>query len=165
MNENAVNTQGMCMDWDDEIEEDGQEFYNFEVTQMERGRSKGGGKIPACNMATITMSVDAGDGKTATCRTNILLYRTLEWKVSQFFRSIGMKKDGERVKMDWNRVVGAVGRAHFKPRKYTDKDGNEKEANDIAYFIDYDEKVTPQPDPMSGFVNVAEGQDEELPFE
>ena len=171
MNENTVNTQGMCLDWDDEIQEDGQEFlvleegdYNFEVTNMERGRSKGGGKIPACNMAAITMSVDAGDGRTATCRTNLLLYKTLEWKLSQFFRSIGMKKDGERVKMDWNRVIGSVGRAHFKPRKYVNSEGEEREANDVAYFIDYDEKATPQK-PEPDFVNVPEGADEELPFD
>ncbi|MBQ9307586.1 MAG: hypothetical protein IJ229_06650 [Clostridia bacterium] len=166
---NSVNTQNMCMDWEDEIEQDGEQFvileegdYNFEVVNMERGRSKGGGKIPACNMATITMAVDAGDGKTATCRTNLLLYKTLEWKLSQFFRSIGMKKEGESVKMQWNKVIGSVGRAHFKPRKYTNNDGEEREANDVAYFIDYDEKVTP-PKPEPDFVPFDEAK-EELPF-
>lgn len=165
-----VNTQGMFLDWDDEIQEDGQEYivldegdYNFEVSSMERSRSKGTGKIPACNMATLNLAVDAGNGKTATCRTNILLYKTLEWKISQFFRSIGQKKDGERVKMDWNKVVGAVGRAHFKPRKYTDNEGNEKQTNDIAYFIDYDETVSPQKNPP-GFVEVEDDKDDSLPF-
>ena len=49
------------MDWDDAIENDGQEFiilpegdYNFMVTGFERGRFPGSAKIPACNKATIT---------------------------------------------------------------------------------------------------------------
>ena len=36
----------------------------------------------------------------------------------------------------WNQVVGAGGRAHFKPRKYTNKDGEERTANDVASFYD-----------------------------
>ena len=39
------NNQNMCMGWDDQIENDGQEFiilpegdYNFTVTEFERGR-------------------------------------------------------------------------------------------------------------------------------
>ena len=30
------------------------------------------------------------------------------------------------------------GRARFKPRKYTDREGNEREANDVDKFYDYD---------------------------
>ena len=165
-------SQSLFMDWDDEIEEDGQEFlileegdYRFEVTAMERGRSKGSGKIPACNMATITLAVDAGNGKTATCRTNILLYRTLEWKISQFFRSIGQKLDGQRVKMDWNKVIGSVGRAHFKPRSYTAQNGEERQTNEVSYFIDYDGRPASQPDLMAGFSDVKDDAQDSLPFD
>jgi hypothetical protein len=42
--------------------------------------------------------------------------------------------------MDWNKVVGSQGRAHFKPRTYTNQNGEEKQANDVERFIDYDEK-------------------------
>ena len=42
--------------------------------------------------------------------------------------------------MDWNKVIGAQGRAHFKPRPYKDKNGNDHEANDVERFIDYDPK-------------------------
>ena len=163
------NTENLFLDWEDEIEEDSGEFlvleegdYNYTVTGMERGRSKGSGKIPACNMAKLTLSVDAGEGRTASCVTNILLYKTLEWKISQFFRSIGAKKEGERVRMDWNKVVGAAGRAHFKPRKYTNQNGEERQTNEVDYFIDYDEKLTPKP-PEPGFEPV--GEDEAMPFD
>ena len=48
------NQLDMCMDWNDVIESDGQDFvlleegdYNFTITEFERGRFPGGNKIPA----------------------------------------------------------------------------------------------------------------------
>ena len=42
--------------------------------------------------------------------------------------------------MDWNKVLGSKGRAHFKPKSYTNQYGDEKVFNDIEKFIDYDEE-------------------------
>lgn len=141
--------QNMCLDWDDAIENDGQEFvllpegdYNFTVTNFERGRYPGGAKLPACNKASLTLQVKTNDG-IAMIHTDLFLYRTVEWRISSFFRCIGQKKHGERLVMDWNKVVGSKGRAHFKPRTYTDRDGNERQTNDVDRFIDYDEKFFP----------------------
>ena len=165
-----MENQDLRMGWDDEIQEDGQDFlvleegdYNFTVTNMERSMSSGSGKIPASNMAKLTLSVEAGDGKTASCNTNIILYRTLEWKISQFFRSIGQKKDGEKVRMDWGKVIGSVGRAHFKPRTYKNKNGEDRQTNEVDYFIDYDEKLTPKPKEPD-FMPVSDTE-EALPFD
>ena len=78
------------MDWNDSIESDGQEFilleegdYNYVVTNFERGRFPGGQKIPACNKATITVQVDTADG-VASIKFDLLLYRSVEWKISAF---------------------------------------------------------------------------------
>lgn len=132
-----LNNNDMLMDWDDAIENDGQEYvilpegdYNFTVVDFERGRFPGSAKIPACNKATLTLQVNTADG-TATIKTDLILYRSLEWRISSFFRCIGQKKHGERLVMNWNAVVGSRGRAHFKPRNYTDRDGNERQANDV----------------------------------
>ncbi|MBO5569061.1 MAG: hypothetical protein J6A79_09070 [Clostridia bacterium] len=134
------------MDWGDAIENDGQEFvvlpegdYTFTVTNFERGRFPGSAKIPPCNKATLTINIDNDKGS-ATARFDLILYRTLEWKIASFFRCIGQKKHGERVVMDWNKVVGARGRAHIKPRSYT-KDGEERQVNDVDRFLDYDPSV------------------------
>ena len=85
----------------------------------------------------------------------------MEWKLSSFFRCIGQKKHGERVTMDWTKVVGSKGRAHFKPRTYTDRDGNERQANDVDRFYDWEEQYFP-----AERVRMAElaGDDDELPF-
>jgi len=139
------NNKEMLMDWNDSIENDGQEFvilpdgeYNFTVTNFERGRFPGGQKIPACNKATITIQVDSNDG-IAVVKFDLLLYRSLEWRISQFFRSIGQKKHGEKLTMDWNKVIGSRGRAKFKQRSYTALNGEERVTNDVDRFIDYDE--------------------------
>ena len=141
-----MNENNMIMDWNDSIESDGTEYillpegdYNFEVINFERGRFPGSAKIPACNKASIVVQVNTKDG-VATVKFDLLLYRTLEWRISGFFRSIGQKKHGEKLTMDWNKVVGSKGRAHFKQRTYVNNQGEEKSINDIAYFIDYKEE-------------------------
>ena len=164
MTDNNMNIENMFLDWDDSIENDGQEFvilpegdYNFTVTDFERGRFPGSVKIPACNKASLTLRVDTEDG-VAFVKTDLLLYRSLEWKISSFFRAIGQKKHGERLVMDWNKVLGAQGRAHFKPRNYTASDGSERTTNDCDRFIDYDPANFPE---KETWVEV----DDEIPFE
>jgi len=141
-----IDNKDMLMDWNDAIEEDGQEYvllpegdYNFTVTNFERGRFPGGQKVPACNKATITVQVDTKEG-IATVKFDLLLYRSLEWRISAFFRCIGQKKHGEKLTMDWNKVIGSKGIAHFKQRSYTNNQGEEKFTNDIERFIDYNEE-------------------------
>lgn len=166
MAENYQNDQNMFLDWNDTLENDGQEFvtleegdYIFEVTAFERGRFPGGPKIPACNKAALTLQVKT-DAGVAVIKTDLLLYKSMEWKLSSFFRCIGQKKHGERMQMDWSKVVHSHGRAHFKPRNYTDRDGNERQVNDVDHFYDWDEQYfSTEP------VQFAEVPDEdELPF-
>jgi len=165
-NNNNAPAQDMCMDWDSAIESDGQEFitleegdYNFEITNFERGRFPGSAKIPACNKATITAVVRTATG-IASVKFDLILYRSLEWRISSFFRCIGQKKHGERLVMDWNKVLGSKGRAHFKPRTYTNNNGEEKIVNDIERFIDYDPSFFTGDD--GGFIEL--NPDDELPF-
>ena len=160
------NNTDMIMDWSDAIESDGQEFvileegdYNFTVTNFERGRFPGSAKIPACNKAALTLQVKTADGKLATIKFDLILYRSLEWRISSFFRCIGQKKHDERLVMDWNKVVGAKGRARFKPRSYTNRDGEERQVNDVDKFYDWDEKFFPADD---GWTEL--GDDDDLPF-
>ena len=159
-NNNAV------LDWNDIIEDDGQEFvlleegdYNFTVTNFELGHFPGSAKLPACNKATITLEVDTRDG-CAYVKHDLLLCRNLEWRISSFFRCIGQKKHGERLVMDWNKVLYAQGRAHFKSRTYTNRDGEERKANDVDRFYDYDPNFFSDEDNWTDLP----GSDDELPF-
>lgn len=132
------------MDWNDTIETDGSEYivleegdYNFVIMDFERGRFPGSAKIPPCNKATITANVRTEAGN-ASVKFDLILCRSLEWKLAAFFRCIGQKKKDEPLKMDWTKVVGSGGRAHFKPRSFISSSGEERMVNDIERFIDYD---------------------------
>ena len=156
--------QNMFLDWSDIIENDGTEFitldegdYNFTVTGFERGRFPGGTKIPACNKASLSLQVETEKG-VVNVRLDLLLYKTMEWKLSAFFRCIGMKKQGEKLSMNWNGIVGSKGRGHFNTRTYTDRDGNERTVNEIDRFYDYDEKFF-EPENERPLIN-----EDELPF-
>lgn len=125
------------MDWGDVIESDGQEHkvlpegdYDFTITKFERGRFPGSPKIPPCNKAILTLNVNG-----VTIKTDLILYKTLEWKLAAFFRSIGQKKHGEKLTMDWNKVEGANGRARISIRKY-ERGGQTYEINDVAEWLD-----------------------------
>lgn len=138
--------KGRELGWDDVIEIDDPEYnnvildegdYKFKVVDFKRGRTKGSDKMPASNKATLTLSIIELD-EPINVFADLVLNTKLEWKLSQFFRSIGLKKHGERLSMDWSKVPGAYGYAHIAPRKYKDKDGNEKEVNNVVKFLEYD---------------------------
>lgn len=160
-----MDDKNMLMDWNDTIESDGQEFvllpegdYNFIVTNFERGRFPSGPKVPACNKAMITVQVKTAD-RVAIVKFDLLLYRTLEWRIASFFRCIGQKKSGEKLVMDWNKVVGSKGRAHFKQRTYMTNQGEERTVNDIDKFYDYN------PEYFKGIDNlIAYDDDGDIPF-
>ena len=130
------------MNWDDDITND-DEFtvlpegdYDFEVIKFERSRSKGSESIPPSNMAVLDIRLT--DGKnTVIVKDYLVLHTKMEWKLSQFFRSIGQKKQGETVRMNWNAVAGAKGRCKVIIDKYTNDKGKTLENNKIAKYYDY----------------------------
>lgn len=130
------------MDWNSEIENEGQEFillpegiYDFTITGFERGRYNGGANIPACNKAVLTLAIHSDKGDVSV-KTSILLARSLEWKICQFFTCIGLKKRGEKLTMDWTKVPGAKGKAKVRVRTYINQHGEERRINDIESFME-----------------------------
>ena len=133
---------GRELGWDEVIENDGPEFttlpsgdYDFRVTSFERGRYNGGDKLPACNMATVNIQIEGSAG-ISTIRHRLYLHSSTEGLLCAFFTGIGLRKHGERLRMDWNRVTGARGRAKVGVRKWTGNDGREYEGNEIIKFYD-----------------------------
>ncbi len=123
----GYNTTGYELDWDSKIENDGPEYttlpegeYDFTVVGFERQRytPSAKAKLPPCNMAVVSLQFDAPEGST-TIKDKLYLHSSVEWRLCAFFTSIGQRQHGERVRMNWNAVVGARGRAKLSVRSYT----------------------------------------------
>jgi hypothetical protein len=114
------NDIGRELGWNDSIENDSSFVllpageYDFVVKLFERGRHAGSEKLPPCNKAIITLEFDGGEHGAATIKHNLFLHSNTEGMLCSFFRAIGARKSGERLVMDWNKVVGARGRARLK---------------------------------------------------
>lgn len=126
--------------FDDVVTQDVQEFvilkpgeYEFKVKEIEKDRHDGKnekeGGLPSCNMVRVYLEVNSPQGQ-ATVRDNIYLHSRVEWRISAFFGSIGMKKKGESLKMNWNAVIGKTGRA-----KFTTNEFNGKTYNNVDRYI------------------------------
>lgn len=138
--------------WEDEINEEGREWqplpegdYDFTVAKIERARFNGSERMQPCNMAKVTVTV-WGAEDSIDITENLFLCNKMEWKLSQFFLSIGLKKHGEPLRMNWNAAVGKRGKCRVYIDTYTKKDGSEGASNKIKKFYAYDEQVqTVQP--------------------
>lgn len=132
--------------WDDEIEKSSPEFvllpegeYNFRVEKFERGRHQGSANLPPCNMAILTLKIDGGEHGEATVIHRLFLHSKTEGFLSAFFEAIGQKKEGQRIRMNWNAVTGAVGRCKLEINKYTTNSGEERQNNQVKVFLPYEE--------------------------
>ena len=123
--------------WDSEIEKEGAEYvtladgdYDFEVLDFERGRHEGSAKLPPCPKAILHIKVEGKEKNTGAegitvIRHQLFLHSKTEGLLSNFFTSIGLKKKGERLKMNWALVPGSKGRAKIGTRIYEGKEYNE----------------------------------------
>jgi len=133
------------LSWDDQIEKDGADFlilpegdYSFEVTGFERGRHAGSEKLPPCNKAIVQIKIEATEG-TTTFNHNLFLHTKTEGMLCAFFTSIGQRKHGEKVTMNWNAVVGSHGKCKLGIKEWTNDSGDKKTFNEIKKFYEPEE--------------------------
>ena len=142
-----TNNEMDILGWDDEVEE-GSPFvllpagdYPFVVVKFERSiyekNTNYESKVPAnCPMAIVTIEVTAPDGQNTTLTEKLFLYKKMQWKINQFFTSIGAPKSADgKVKMNWNMVLGSRGTAKVIFNNYKDtKTGEDRQNNRIDKF-------------------------------
>lgn len=102
--------------------------YNFVVESYERARHPGSDKLPACNKAILHLRVTAPEGE-IHLEHNLFLHQRTEGFLSEFFTSIGLKKPGEALRMNWNQVSGCTGRLKLGVHTWRTKDGEERKSN------------------------------------
>ena len=134
------------LDFESTIEEESGGFsllpdgdYDYTVSKVTRGRYEGSDKMPACNSVTVELTVWGADDKT-TVTERFFLVKKFEWKLSQFFLSLGLKKHGEPLRMRWN-IEGLRGKCKVYIDTYRKQDGSEGKSNKIKKFYAYDDKV------------------------
>ncbi len=121
--------------WEDEIQDDGSAGtllppgdYDFVVTKFERARHNGSEKLPPCNKAVIYMEVGP---QSVEIKHNLFLHTKTEGLLCEFFRSIGHRRHGEALQMNWAMVPGSTGRCRVAHRTY-----NNEKYNDVKKFLD-----------------------------
>lgn len=144
--------QDMALDWDvcEADPDDGQHggrtllpegFYPFRVERMERERYQGSQKMPQCPMAKLTLSVTGADGRDTAVQQRLYITRNQLWKVSRFMESVGRgRNEAGKVIIDWGGIEGMGGFVKLKVRSYTGRDGQERQTNDVEWFVKPEEQ-------------------------
>lgn len=131
-------------DWEDEIQKDSnftqlpEGDYDFVVDHYERARHAGSDKIPPCNKAIVFFRVIGPDGQEAIIQESYILHTKMEWKLSELFSGVGLKKKGEKIKMNWNALPGLKGRAQISLD--TDPKDTSRKFNHIKKIYPFEEK-------------------------
>lgn len=132
--------QNKALNWDDEIQQEStftllpEGDYAFKVVNFERAWYDGSDKIPPCNKAIITIKIETPTGD-AELKENLFLTTKTEGLLSAFFASIGQKKKGEPLRMNWNKVIGSTGKVKVGTRTY-----NESTYNQVKRWLSPDDK-------------------------
>lgn len=130
-NQNNYQDQGHELGWEDTVTEDAKEYvllpegnYEFTVGKITRSRFNGSDKMPACNVAIVQLIFKSPQGDSVYIDYRLNLHSKFEWKISEFFSSIGLKKKGEPLRMNWN-IVGLKGKCKIGTKLYKDETYNE----------------------------------------
>lgn len=135
------------LDFEGEISEESSGFtllpegdYDFTVNKVSRTRYSGGDNLPACNEVDVEISVWGANGQYTLQKVRFFLVKKFEWKLSQFFLCLGIKKHNEPLRMRWN-IEGMNGKCKLEVRSYIKKDGRHGQSNEVKYFYAYDEEI------------------------
>lgn len=134
-------------EWNDTIENDNDFVlldagnYQFVVEKFERARHPGSLKLPACHKAVLHVKV-YDENNSTTIVHNLFLHSKTEGMLCQFFKSIGARKHGEKLVMDWTKVIGARGYCKIKIDEFESnkEPGKILQSNKIDKFLDPEEE-------------------------
>ncbi len=133
------------MDWNSVYENEGNEFVllpentevQFTVTEFVRTKTQKGDY-----MAKLTLKGESAKGEVVFLRENLVLLRSCEWKICQFFTCVGLRKYGERGQLRWNDLLGSSGRCRLGIETWT-KDGKTYEGNCVKEYLEPEETSNP----------------------
>ena len=139
-----MNEMDRELGWDDEIQNDSNFIelpegdYDFIIDHYERARHVGSDKIPPCNKAIVFFRVTGPNGQETTIQSSYILHTRMEWKLSELFCGVGLKKKGDKLKMNWAALPGLKGRAQISLD--ADPKDPSKKYNHIKKIYPFEEK-------------------------
>lgn len=141
------NNMGHELNWEDEISQESEDMplltpgtYRFTVRGFKRGRFNGSEKMGQCPEAIVQIGIyDTASGREYTLNESLKLHTKMEWKLSEFFTSIGQKRKGEPLRMNWNTITGSTGMLELNHRTY-----NGNTYNQIKKFLAPENNTQPQ---------------------
>ena len=110
--------------------------YDFQVESIERARHNGSEKIPPCNKMVVKLALLMDEDKRPVISEQFILWSTLEWKLGEFFVSIGLKKKGDPLPAcNWMaEIPGRRGRCRIK--KQADRNDPSKSYSHVDRFLE-----------------------------
>lgn len=135
----STNNDGI-FGWDDAItvERDNQLLdegpARFTVTDFRRGFTRDG----ITPQATLTLECEDTHGHTRTIRERFALKSTVLWKITAFFKSVGLldpNASGQSVKLPWSQVVGTSGYAEVEQTAWQGNDNETHVSNQVKGFL------------------------------
>lgn len=140
-----MNNDNEFISWDGSFDAEESQFvllpegkYPFQVTGMERKNYEGKSeKIPnGCPYAEVSVNLFSQDGKSTTVKERLYLLKKFQWKLTQFFISIGQPVVvGQPFKPNWSTVIGSKSEAEVTVNQYTGSDGQDHKNNRIKEFL------------------------------
>lgn len=130
--------------WNDRVADEGGDgnyktiapgTYPFKVLKLEKEYFDGSAKLPPCPKAVYTLQVGLGE-VSRHLDLHLMLVSSMGWKIHRFFEACNLKTPGDKdFQPRWDEAVGCTGWLELGKRKYTDKNGEEKETNDVKEWV------------------------------
>lgn len=105
---------------------------SFEIVGFERATTRKGAP-----MAKLTLKCANPDTEqTTTVKDTLVLMRSCEWKICQFFACLGLRKHGEKSVPKWESVLGSKGLARLGVEEWQSQSGDTFERNIVKSYLD-----------------------------
>lgn len=105
---------------------------SFEVVGFERATTRKGAP-----MAKLTLKCENTETKAVTTvKDALVLMRSCEWKICQFFACVGLREHGEKSVPKWESVLGSKGFARLGIEEWQSQSGELHERNIVKTYLD-----------------------------
>lgn len=114
-------------------------IYIFVVSNVQTERYEPGpnSKLPACWKVAVTLDVRDTAGNAGRVTENLFCTKKQAWKIKNLFVACGLvQRSAESFTPDWKGLLGHDGVCEIGVRNYKDRDGNDRQANEVKRFFD-----------------------------